>query len=98
MRERDVEKKVSEYAKALGVTRYKFTSPNNRGVPDSIYLYMGRAVLIEFKHPDRPLKFDRLQQKQRDILAEAGCNVLLCNNVAAGCNFLNSFVMTCLIY
>ena len=49
MKESDIEKKVSIYAKKLGFTTYKFTSPSSRGVPDRIYIKNGITFFIEFK-------------------------------------------------
>lgn len=48
--EKDIEKKVCEYAKSQGCLVYKFTSPNRMSVPDRLFFCPdGRAFLIEFK-------------------------------------------------
>ena len=93
MRERDIERKVTQFASGLGCLAYKFTSPTNRGVPDRIYLYKGRALFIEFKASDAPLSFSPLQQKQRDRIAGVSCPVFIVNDVAKGCHILNQFVL-----
>lgn len=50
MLERDIEKRVNDYAKAHGVLVYKFTSPNRAAVPDRLYVFPnGTVVFIEFK-------------------------------------------------
>ncbi len=49
MKEADIEKKVSLYAKNLGWLCFKFVSPSHRGVPDRIYFKRGKTLLIEFK-------------------------------------------------
>ena len=47
--EKEIEKKVCEYAKSKGVLCYKFTSPNQRSVPDRIFHFKGHTWYIEFK-------------------------------------------------
>ena len=92
--EKHIESKVNEYAKAMGITQYKFTSTNWRGVPDRIYLSDTRVMFIEFKHPDAPLKFSPLQQKVAEELSRQGFTVALCNNVSEGCKLLNQFMLS----
>ena len=61
MLESEVEKPVCEYAKKKGWLVYKFVSPNNRGVPDRIFLGPGRKIaFIEFKAPGKePTKLQK---------------------------------------
>ena len=66
MRESEIEKKVSNYAKTQGWLSYKFVSPSNRGVPDRIYLKAGKCIFIEFKAPKK--KPTKLQDKMRTFL------------------------------
>lgn len=49
--EKDIEKKVCDHAKALGILVYKFTSPSRRSVPDRLFILPdGKGVFfIEFK-------------------------------------------------
>lgn len=48
--ERDIERKVCQYAERKGLPNEKFTSPAKRSVPDRIfYLGMSRHFFIEFK-------------------------------------------------
>lgn len=48
--ERDIEKKVCDYAKSLGCLVYKFTSPSRRSVPDRLFITPdGNIGFIEFK-------------------------------------------------
>ena len=49
IRERDIEKKACDLAKAAGWLVFKFVSPSQRGVPDRIFIRQGRIVFIEFK-------------------------------------------------
>ena len=50
--ERDLERKVTAYAKSRDVICYKFTSPANRGVPDRILI--GPTGLVGFLELKRP--------------------------------------------
>lgn len=70
MREKDIEKAVTDYAKSLGWLSFKFTSPNNRGVPDRIFFRAGRVILIEFKAPGK--RPTRLQQRTIENFINAG--------------------------
>lgn len=56
MRESTIEKAVNKYARSLGWLAYKFTSPSNRGVPDSLYIKDGLTQYIEFKAPCKQLR------------------------------------------
>ena len=50
MLEKDIEKKVCEYARSKGVLAYKFTSPAHRGVADRVVCLPGGAVwFVELK-------------------------------------------------
>ena len=89
--EAKIEGAVCEYAVAEGLTQYKFVSPNNRGVPDRIFLYRGLALFIEFK-AEGVSTWDPLQRRARDILIEQGCRVQLVNNVIDGKMHIDTFV------
>lgn len=67
MLEKQLEKKICEYAKNKGFLAYKFVSPNNRGVPDRLFISkFGNIFFIEFKSklgkiaPLQKLKIDKL--------------------------------------
>lgn len=54
--EKDIEKKVCDYAKSLGVLCYKFTSPARRSVPDRLFITpSGVVFFIEFKRKGQKL-------------------------------------------
>lgn len=82
MLEREIEKKVKAHAKATGWLTYKWVSPQNRGVPDSIFIKDGLVVFIEFKaYGKNPTK---LQQKTISNLKDHNCLVFVCDNVEGG--------------
>lgn len=82
MRESEIEKKVSEYAKAKGWLVYKFVSPSQRGVPDKIFIGGGDIFFIEFKAPGKkPTKLqDKIFSKIRGELFE----VYIIDNIESG--------------
>lgn len=53
LRESVIEKKVSEYAEKKGWLVRKFVSPNQRFVPDKIFMGFGKVFFIEFKAPGK---------------------------------------------
>lgn len=72
MRESEIEKKVSEYAKAKDWLVYKFVSPAQRGVPDRVFIRGGKLFFVEFKAPGKkPTKLqDKIFGKIREELFE----------------------------
>lgn len=82
MLERDIEKKVSDYAKSKGWLSYKFTSPSNRAVPDRIYLRGGNTLFIEFKAPGK--KPTKLQLHAHKQFRQHGFIVQVIDTVDAG--------------
>jgi len=82
MRESTIEKKVTEHAKSLGWVSYKWSSPNNRGVPDRLYISTTNIVAIEFKASGkRPTK---LQLRQIGILINNGLPVYVIDSIEDG--------------
>lgn len=87
IRERDIEKKSCELAKAAGWLTYKFVSPAQRGVPDRIFIKDGRVVFIEFKALGA--KPTKLQWCMIERLQGQGCKVFVCDSVEGACNALS---------
>ena len=89
MRESTIEKAVNKHAKLLGWLAYKFTSPSNRGVPDSIYFREGHTILIEFKAPGKlPTK---LQQEHIKRLKDQLIHVYVVDNIEEGKEIFNAY-------
>ena len=58
MRESTIESKCKLWVKANGWLAYKFVSPNQRGVPDCLFIKDGLTVYVEFKAPGKqPTKY-----------------------------------------
>jgi len=82
MLERDIEKGVSNYAKVFGWITFKFVSPNNRGVPDRVFIKAGRVVFIEFKRVTG--KLTPLQTIQIRKMRDSGAEVYVCYSLCDG--------------
>lgn len=83
MLEKEIEKKVCDYAKAKGFLVYKFSSPNHIGVPDRMFVgpYQ-RAFWIEFKKEGG--KPTPVQLRECGKLRGCGFDVYLVDNVKDG--------------
>lgn len=82
MRESEIEKKVSLFAKSKNWLSYKFVSPANRAVPDRLYIKEGKVIFIEFKAPGkRPTK---LQDKVINRIRDHGVEVYVIDDVDEG--------------
>lgn len=73
-RETGIESNAKKYMKSIGGNAWKFVSPGNRGVPDSIFSHPNCGpFFIEFKKEGKTL--EDLQKLVCDDLEEAGCRV-----------------------
>ena len=89
--EKEIEKKVCDYAKSKGCYVRKFVSPNNRSVPDRIIIAPGGVVgFLELKRGGQ--KPTKAQQLELDTLARQGCNASWCDNVIDGKLFVDTLV------
>jgi len=82
MLEKDIEKKVCEYARSKGCLAYKFTSPNRAAVPDRLFIYKGKVWFIEFKAPGK--KPTAPQLREHSILATHYLDVFVIDDVEMG--------------
>lgn len=81
--ERDIEKRVCDYAKSLGMLVYKFTSPSRRSVPDRLFVLPGgRVFWIEFKRAG--CKPTPAQEVEIEKLRKQGAAVYVVSDVTAG--------------
>jgi len=77
--EKDLEKKIVIKAKKLGYLTYKFVSPNNRGVPDRIFISeSGKLFFMEFK--SKKGKLSQLQILKIAELVAKKQSVFVVNN------------------
>lgn len=87
--EKDIEKKVCDYAKGLGIICYKFTSPARRSVPDRLFIMPNGkgAFFIEFKRLGQ--KPTASQEVEIAKIRAQGTKVGVIDNVAAGKLFVS---------
>jgi len=82
IRERDIEKAVTDHAKKKGWLSFKWTSPAQRFVPDRLYFKDSKVIMIEFKRPGgKPTKGQRVMHK---MLERAGFTVHVIDGTGAG--------------
>lgn len=88
VKERDIEKKVCDYARGLGFRVYKFQSPNHASVPDRIFINPdGLVFFIEFKALGKQLTPAQARECHR--LGDQGCHVYIIDDVEKGKRLVN---------
>lgn len=88
--EKDIERKVCDYAKAKGVSVYKFTSPARSAVPDRLFIYQGTLWFCEFKREG--LKATPAQEREHQRLRAQLVPVYVIDNVDAGKAMVDYYV------
>jgi hypothetical protein len=88
MLERDIEKRVKDYARSKGWLAYKFTSPGHAFVPDGILISpKGVVIFIEFKQSGKKPTAGQLREHER--LRNQNCLIYLVDNVEYGKEIIN---------
>jgi len=89
--EKEIEKKICDYAKKHGCYVRKFTSPNQRSVPDRLFIAPGGAVgFLEVKRGgEKPTKG---QLYEMGLLKVVGATVDWCDNVEKGKQFVDDLL------
>ncbi len=86
--EKDIEKAVVKYAKSKKILAYKLKSPNMRGVPDRMLIFMtGKVVFIEFKRYGK--KLSHLQEKVMRHLLSQGAEAFVIDSIEEGKNLVD---------
>lgn len=81
--EKEIEKKVCDYAKSLGFLCYKFTSPARRSVPDRLFISpKGVVFFIEFKMLGK--KPTPSQQVEIEKIRQTGVAVYVIDSIVGG--------------
>jgi hypothetical protein len=79
VREISIEQQFCKRIKEIGGKAYKFTSPNNRSVPDRIVIVKGLApIFVEFKAPGK--KLTAAQAREHKFLQERSQIVFVVDN------------------
>jgi hypothetical protein len=90
MLERDIEKKVKDYARSKGWLAYKFTSPGHAFVPDGILISpRGEVIFIEFKQLGKKATAGQLREHERMMLH--GAAVFIVDNVEYGKELIDAY-------
>jgi hypothetical protein len=81
--EKDIEKRVCDYAKSLGMLVYKFTSPSRRSVPDRLFVLPGGQVFwIEFKRKGKSPTAAQIVEIEK--IRKQGATVYVVDDETAG--------------
>lgn len=92
MLEKDIEKKVCDYARSKGVLAYKFTSPARAAVPDRLFIRPdGHIWFCEFKRGGQ--KPTEAQEREHLKLRQHKVSVFVIDNVEAGKAMIDMMVM-----
>ena len=92
MLEKDIEKKVCEYARSKGVLAYKFTSPARAAVPDRLFIRPdGHIWFCEFKRGGQ--KPTEAQEREHHKLRQQMVSVFVIDNVEDGKAMIDMMVM-----
>ena len=90
MLERDIEKRVKDYARSKGWLAYKFTSPGHIGVPDGLFISpAGFVILMEFKQTGK--KPTAMQQREIDRINQHGVLALVVDSVEQGKGLIDDY-------
>ena len=79
MRESTIEISCSRWAKNNGWLGFKFSSPQQRGVPDRLYIKSGLTVYVEFKAFGKNATKYQLHTIKK--MREHGVNVYIIDNL-----------------
>ena len=87
MLEKDIEAWLNKKIKNLGGLSFKFTSPNNPGVPDRIYIFPeGRVYFVELKTEIG--RMSNIQKWQRERFTQMGCRFYLVKGMTQAREFI----------
>jgi len=88
MLEKQIEKKVCDYAKSQGMLTYKFTSPARMAVPDRLLITVtGTVFFIEFKQTGK--KPTPAQEREHLRLMEQNVKIFVVDDVDKGKDVIN---------
>lgn len=91
MLEKDIEKKVCDYAKERGCLVYKFTSPARAAVPDRMFIAPnGKLFFAEFKQKGK--KLTGPQEREFARLIRYAVRVEMVDNVDFGKWYVDEMV------
>jgi len=83
MRESEIEKACTEYARKQGWHTFKLAGPGDRGKPDRLYYRDGRTLFVEYKTSKGRLS--ALQERTLRRLRESGMDAFVIRSVEEAC-------------
>lgn len=90
MLEREIEKRVKEYARTKGWLAYKFTSPGHIGVPDGLFISpKGVVLFMEFKQLGK--KATAIQERELLRINDHGVVAVLVDSVEMGKGVIDAY-------
>jgi hypothetical protein len=90
MLEKEIEKRVKEYAERKGWLTRKWTSPGHAFVPDQIFITPhGRVIFVEFKAEGKKPTPGQLREHIK--LQNQGCRVHVIDSVEMGKEMINAY-------
>lgn len=90
--EKDIEKRVVDYARSKKMLVYKFTSPSRRSVPDRLFLTQsGGVFFIEFKRLGQ--KPTASQEVEINKIQLQGVNVFVVDTVERGKSIVDMMLL-----
>lgn len=93
MLEKEIERKVTIYARNKNFLAYKFTSPSNRSVPDRIFISpKGETIYVEFKQKGKLPT--RLQNITFNRLKDRGVTVMVIDDYLKGKMLIDEYDRT----
>jgi hypothetical protein len=90
MLEKEVEEAVWRYADKLGCIAIKLNGPMDRGKPDRVFFYRGRALIVEFKKPGG--KPTELQKSWLERFEKNGFTTHIVDKIGEGKTLIDQFV------
>lgn len=90
--EKEIERKVCEFAKKNDTLAYKFNSEAHRSVPDRLFITKhGRVFFIEFKREGKKPTEGQIREIQR--IKDQGVPVFVVDNVDEGKRIVGLFAV-----
>lgn len=85
--EKEIEKKVCDFAKSLGFLCYKLKSDSQTGLPDRIFIYHGTSAFVEFKRKGGKLR--KMQEHVFSQLRQHNIAAFVIDNIDDGKDLIN---------
>lgn len=87
MYEREIEVKTCAYARSYEMLAYKFSSPQQRAVPDRLIIHQGLTFFIEFKRTGAKPTASQIREHAK--IRQHGIPVFVIDNIKSGRTLLD---------